>query len=385
MKSLNGRRVFVVTDDAGRGEAQFFLLHLLRQLREDGATIDLFTWTGGGLLDEYARVATVRDLDDLNRWLLARACERLRLRRVGQALKGLRLRWWLRRTADADVGYLSGAEAARICGFLPQGVPPLVTHLHGTTAFPEELPSDSKATIIERTARFVVSSGEAQEDLVVGEGVPEDRVQRQDYLLLVDALALSSDSPPTRSELGIPDDAVVVAGAGTADWWAAPDPFVLMAWDVRQRADGADPWFLWVGPESGERELWPLHHDIANAGIDSRVVVLDSPTSIDALAVADVFVLATREDRHVRLTIEAAKRALPIVCTEGVGDVLGEAPTVVPYLDGDALAGVVTDLVLDDGARRTLGERAAAAAALVHDTESGVAEVVAIIESVMDR
>ncbi|MEL7209915.1 MAG: glycosyltransferase, partial [Actinomycetota bacterium] len=269
MSSVSGKRVFVVAEDAGRGEAQFFLLHLLRHLDAEGADVDLFVWSGGGLLDEYAKVARVRDLDDLNRWLVARFCERLRLRRVGQALKGLRLRWWLRGTTGADVGYLSGAEAARICGFLPADGPPLVTHLHGTRGLQDLAPGD-RAVVLDRTGRFVASSEEAHDDLVTGHDVPAERVQRQDYLLLVDALALSSDDPPTRAGLGIPDEAVVVAGAGTPDWWATPDPFVLMAWDVARRVDGVDPWFLWIGPDSGERELWPLRHDLRNAGIEDR-------------------------------------------------------------------------------------------------------------------
>ncbi|MEL7209229.1 MAG: glycosyltransferase, partial [Actinomycetota bacterium] len=102
-----------------------------------------------------------------------------------------------------------------------------------------------------------------------------------------------------------------------------------------------------------------------------------------ALAVADVFVLATREDRHVRLTIEAAKRRIPVVRTDGVGQVLGDIEPVVDYLDGAALAEAVGELVADPDRRRSLGQAAEAAATAVHDTESGVPEVTAVLASVM--
>lgn len=384
MAAMSDGRLVVVAEDAARTEDRFFLLYLLRwAARNRELDIDLFLWHGGPLLERFAEVSDVHDLDDLNRWRLARLLERLRLRRLGQAVKGLRLRSWLRVTRRADAVYVVGGEAARIVGYLPRHTAPLALHLLDAPAFPNGLSESDRQAVLGRAGMVLVGSEAVADELAAQGDVDEAVVARHDHAIVVDADVLTSDRPPTRASLGIPADAVVVAATGTADWWAAPDPFVLMAWEVRRRVPDLDPWFLWLAPAADDRELWPLRHDLANAGVGDRVVIVTHEAAVDLLDMADVFVLATREDTHRSLTLEAAVRAVPVVRTDNglVEELPGDVGVVVAALDLPALADAVADLVRDPERRRSTGEAQVSAATRVHDTDVGAPDLLAAILS----
>ena len=385
MAAVSAGRLVVVAQDAARSEDRFFLLYLLRWIdrhRED-LSVDLVLWHGGPLLGRFAEVAEVHDLDDLNRWRLARLCERLRLRRVGQALKGARLRWWLRTTRRADAVYVVGGDAARIVGYLPRRTAPLALHLLDAPAFPAGVSEADQAAVLARADVVLAGSDVVAEELVARTDVDTAAVVRHDHAIVVDAEVLTTDRPLRRADLGIPDDAVLVGATGTADWWSAPDPFVLLVWEVRRRVPGLDPWFVWLAPAADDRELWPLRHDLDNAGVADRVVVATHEAAVDLLDLLDVYVLATRDDAHRSLTLEAAVRAIPIVRTDNglVRELSADIGVVVPPLDVPALAEAVADLVRDPDRRRRIGREQVPGARAVHDTDVGAPELLAAILS----
>ena len=86
-----------------------------------------------------------------------------------------------------------------------------------------------------------------------------------------------------------------------------------------------------------------------------------------AYALADVFFLSSRLDPLPNVTIDAALRAIPVVCFEGatgMADLLAAdalaSQCVVPYLDVDAAAGLIARLADNErGADRDRGSDAA--------------------------
>ncbi|MEL7207718.1 MAG: hypothetical protein AAGK32_05730, partial [Actinomycetota bacterium] len=121
-----------------------------------------------------------------------------------------------------------------------------------------------------------------------------------------------------------------------------------------------------------------LEHDLRNMDLLERTTMISS-NPVDALSVADIFVLATRHDRHVRLVLEAAQRSIPVVRTTGVGRILGDTPVVVPYLDDEALSAAVVELANDRAERRRLGRLARDAAQTAHSATEGIRGVLDLL------
>lgn len=341
----------------------------------------MLTWEPGPITEDLRTCATVQVLAELNTWRPARAAEVLRLQRLAQALKGLRLRWWLLRRRDVDVMYINGADSARILGFETRSGPPVVVHVHRMHEL-AALSTDDRTLVARRAARVLVSEEPIAEVVAQDLGVPGWKIRRHDYLVVGAGQLPASDLPPTRSDLGFADGDVVIGGTGTTDWWAAPDQFVLLAWELRRRRPGLALRFLWIAGTADERTVWPLHHDLANAGVADVTIVSTDDRPLDLLGLMDVLVLSTREPGHELLTLEAASRDIPVVLTDNLAtEVLGdELAEIVAYLDVDQLAEATLALVGDTAERAARVTRARAAARTHHDRSVGGDRLVELLD-----
>lgn len=379
------RRIVFVTLDGAVGGGQVFLLYLLRWLRhQTDISTELLAWHGGPLLDRYAELTPVRVLDDLNEWRPARVFEVLGFQRLTGLLKSSRLRWWLVQRRRGDLLYVNGLEAARILGFTTLAGPRAVVHVHDIA----ELHSDrltlaDRQLITERAALFVAASDEIAEALHRELGVDRDRIIRHDYVIAGGTEGpLVSLHPPSRADLGIGADELVVGCTGPADWWKEPEQFVLLAWAVRRRLPDRPLRFLWVADDPDERLLWPFRHDLRNAGIDDCTTVVSGPRPFDFLGAMDVLVLSGRHEPPELLVFEAVGAGAAVVCTDNLlRDTPAQATTVVvPYLDIDALAQAVAELADDDEGRRALVARGCETARAHHDVTVGARRLLEVIE-----
>lgn len=112
------------------------------------------------------------------------------------------------------------------------------------------------------------------------------------------------------------------------------------------------------GPARDEIEARIEHH-----GLRNRVTllgVLDHDQVLAEMAVADVFVLLSRDEPFAVVYVEAMAAGLPVVCTEdgGVTDFLqdGVHGCVVPDGDAGAAAAAILGLLENSGLRRMMGE-----------------------------
>lgn len=376
------RRVLVVTRDGHLDSEQLFLLYFVRWLRDHARVeVDVLTWEEGPLTEDLRDGAKVQVLAELNTWRPARAAEVLRLQRVAQAVKGLRLRWWLLRRRDVDVVYVNGFDSARILGFELRPGPPVVVHVHDAAEL-DSLSPDDQRLVARRSTRFVVPDEALAAELADHLGVPRSRIRCHDYLVVGAGQLPASDHPPARADLGLGPDDVVVGGTGTTDWWAAPDQFVLLAWELRRRRPEARLRFLWIAGTDDERRLWPLHHDLANAGVDDVTVVSTRHRPLDVLGLMDVLVLSTRDGGQELLALEAATRDIPVVITDNLGnETLGPAlAEIVPYLDVERLADATLAVLEDDARRADRVARARAAARPHHDRSVGSDQLVELLD-----
>jgi glycosyltransferase involved in cell wall biosynthesis len=343
------RPLLLVAHDAGRGEMPLFVLRFVRWLHQHDHDVRVLLWRGGPLLSELRTLAPVEVVDDLNRWWFARLLQVVGLRAVAARVKGLRLRLSLRLLARGRTVLVVGAEAGRAVGYLGGGGA-VVTSLPGGRRSLDALSPADRAALLARSDGVLVRDEAAVAELAGHDEVPADRLRVVPPSM---PLPAASSSPGgARRRLGIPEDAVVVAGTGTDDWWRAPDPFVVVAWQLRHRRPDLPLHFLWACADDDEDGLWPLRHDVENAGLTERFHLATDPPAADDLVAADVLVVATREESLRQVALDVALAARPVVVS-AAGDVaaaLGEGAVVVPPLDLDGAVEAVLAL-LDDPAR----------------------------------
>lgn len=381
---LNVKRIVFVTRDGAVGGGQVFLLYLLRWLRlQTDVETEVLSWYEGPLLDQFAELAPVRVLEELNAWRPARVAEVLGFRRVTGLLKSSRLRWWLLQRRSADLLYVNGLEAARILGFTTVRSPRTVVHVHDIAELTgDRLTAGDRQMIVARASVFVAASDEIADALHVQLGVQPARIVRHDYVIAGGVEGpLVSLRPPTRDDLGIAAGEFVVGATGPADWWAEPEQFVLMAWALRRRLPEVRLRFLWIAENPDDRALWPFRHDLRNAGIDGCTTIVSGPKPFDFLGAMDVLVLSTRHEPAELLVFEAVGAGTAVVCTDNI---LRDTPAagtalVVPYLDIDALVDAIALLATDHSRRRQLVDQGLEAARSHHDVSVGAKRLLAVV------
>jgi len=165
------------------------------------------------------------------------------------------------------------------------------------------------------------------------------------------------DGAAARVQLGIPDSALVVAWHGQVQLERKGLDVLFDAW---ARLDDEDERHL-VLVGSGEDSDEVARR--ASAARDVHVLdgwVQDRLRMRAILSAADVYAFPSRHEGLPVAPLEAMACGLPVVGADanGVEDVVGDAGTVVPRGDVDALALALRDLLADGERRAELGQRA---------------------------
>lgn len=369
-----GGRVLLVAHDADRGAEQLFLLRLARWLAtQPGVEVEVLLWQGGPLLADLRSTCPVRVVDDLNRWWVARVLQLVGLRAVGARLKGLRLRAWMWRARRRSSRiFVHGASAGRVLAYAVGASLPVVAHLVDEgRPWTDLVAAEDWAALLRVSKGFVVPDEASRVVLVDDHGVDPARIRVEE--LFVPAVGTGGRPAGGRQALGIPEGAVVVGATGTDDWWRAPEPVVPIVWQLCRRRPDLDVHVLWTCYDDDEDALWPLRHDVANAGLADRFHVVAAPSSLAHLELSDVVLLTSRPDAFRAVSLELGLAAKPVVCFEnGVTErVLGDAAVAVPYLDLEAAADAVLGLLDDEEAAAELARRAVARAGRARELAEG--------------
>lgn len=365
----SSERIFLIAMDAERGAETLFLLRLLRWMREAGVQMEVLLWRRGPLLEEMRELCTVRVVDDLSDWWVDRFLRAVGLGVVGKRIKGQRMRWWMRRAAHQfPHALVLGVPAARALRYATKPLPAVLLLPAEERPWDERVTPEEWATILGRCAGFIVPDDSARSWLVAGQGVDAERVRVQRGFL--PAIPAPGESEVKGvEELGLPEDALVVCGTGTDAWWRAPEPFVPVAWELCRRLPDANLHFVWLCHDMDEDALWPLRHDIANAGLQDRFHIVPATVLMDQFEASDLVLLTGRPDTFRLISAELRLSARPVVCfANGLTEVeLGDAAVSVPYLDIEAAADAAAHLLSDPDAARELMARAVEQAGRTHE------------------
>lgn len=362
------QRVLAVGHDAGRHGAARVMLDVLDWFhRNSDLRFGVVLHMGGPLLDGFRRVARTAVLNPYlgSPKLTARVARTLiHNPRTLDRILGARLRRGVLLPQYDVVWMNSVASWKAVDAVAPRGVP-RVLHVHELEGIIELVgpPGQSIAGLADR---FVAVSRAVRENLVVHHGVDRRRITVVHSSVPERTTRTLSRDERTqeRSRLGIGPRDVVLAACGMGTSAKGFDLVGRLFGALRRRRDLPPIRLIWVGRVDANVAA-SLRVDLERLGVSTALHLpgeVDDPRSLFALA--DVFVLPSREESLSLVALEAAQCGLPTVCFADAGGapefVEDDAGSVVPYLDVDAFAAAVAELALDAQLRERFGDRARA-------------------------
>lgn len=396
------RRVLFVSHEGTRTGAPMMLLHFVRWLR-DHSTVDpaIALLRGGPLTEEFAEAGPTTVLGEQVNWpaptLVEAGLAKLGRDRQAELLRSVRLRRQVRDLDHAPVVYLNSAASLRLLHHLPRPQQ-TIAHVHElASALRWSLRPEDPPLLRDRVDHVVAAADCVADNLVHGYDIPRDRITRVYEFIDPGAVLAPPASPASdlRAELGIPPGSSVVGGSGYADWRKGIDLFVQMARTMRARSRD-DVHFVWVGDRAGGAQREELDFDIEQAGLQDRLHfagLRDRP--FDWYRTFDVFALTSREDPYPLVGLETAVLEIPMVCFDAGGmtelvaraDAEGRGPggVVVPYLDVEAMASTIGDLLADDDRRTAMGRRIGEVVRRDHDVDAAAPQLLEVVERALRR
>lgn len=189
-----------------------------------------------------------------------------------------------------------------------------------------------------------------------------------------------------RIELGIPDDAVLIAHVGNIRPHKGHSNLIRAVAGLKQRGDRFH--VVSIGGEKYPGDLERIRGEAEAAGVSDVFHALGRRE--DALAFVGAADLMANPSDHEGLPLailEAMSLGKPVVATAvgGVPSVIrdGENGLLVPPADADALAGGIASLISDEGLRARLGKQAAEDAAAKHGLGPMIKEVESVYMGVL--
>lgn len=331
-----------VSHEATRTGAPIALLRLERWLREHtDVAFETVCLTSGPLVDDFADLGPTR---------------------VGDAVTAA----W---TPLPEVMYLNSAASLPVAAHLPLGDLRVVCHVHELEVGQRlALTGHDAAALLGRVDEVLVVADCVGDAVAEQWGVSSDRFRRVPPPVTLAGSEAAGSSPPGWTALGIEADALVVGGAGWIGWRKGTDLFVELVRRLVDREDDRPVHGVWLGAGEVGPEFTPVAFDVGHARLDQRLhFVGEQEQPAGWFRRFDVLALTSREDPFPLVVPECALVGVPTVCFEASGGipelVAGSWPDEigwsVPYLDVEAMASLVGQL-LDDPGRRAAAAAAAA-------------------------
>ncbi|MCB1018122.1 MAG: glycosyltransferase family 4 protein [Acidimicrobiales bacterium] len=361
--------VVFVSHEATRTGAPLMLLYVLRWLRDHSELrFEVLLLEGGAIEADFAAVAPTTVVADIGPGRLDGVARRFGAHRLADRLHERRRRAALAPLRGASLVYCNVLESLAALPLLDPGPPDrvVVTHIHEMRAAFRALAPAARAQL-RRSDRFVAASDLVRELAIDHFGIDPERIVR--HYECIDVEALHATPPPAeaveaaRRSCGIPVGAPVVGAVGVTGWRKGPDLFVLLADHLHRREATRDVHFVWLGADPEAPETRSLRRDVERAGLADVVhFVAPEPAPGRWFALFDVFTLTSREDPFPLVCLESSLLGTPIVCfaNTGMAEFAGEGECgfMVDYLDVEAMAARVTDLLEDPDRRAEVGRRA---------------------------
>ena len=336
-------RIFHLVTSGDVAGGQLVALQLARAARRRGDDVGFVSPTDGPFVD-LVRSEGFR-------------CFRIRSSRLYELGGALALARLLRRE-HVDVLHTHTHLAAAVLGRVAARAAgaQVVSHLHIENHFrPQALPRALSRTLDNATARLcasLVAVSDATRRAFEEQGFPRERLET-----VHNGIALDGSAPTTtlRSDLGIPQDAVLVAHIGRL----APVKGQRELIAALARVEGVHAVLIGEDLESGGAYRSELEAEAVRLGVADRVVFAGyRPAAAAELAEVDSLVLPSRIEGLPVVVLEAMARGKPVVATPvgGTAELVADGVTGILVHDADELAAALGRLRDDPDEARRLGE-----------------------------
>jgi glycosyltransferase involved in cell wall biosynthesis len=331
LPNLAARRMLFVSHEATRTGAPVLLLQFLRWLRTNTSIdFEVVLREGGELSPEFAALAPVWHAEATNGPLVRTTMRVTRRLGVRTPLDGAHIRHMVRDMSRRhfDVIYSNTFTNGALIAQLGVLGCPVLTHVHELESNILRSGEENFRLVKGQTSRYIACAEAVKSNLIARHGIERERIDVIHGFVTTKTLTAEERAQArarTRLDLGIPDGALVVGGAGTTNWAKSPDLFVQLAHVVHRRHPGRPVHFVWVGggKPHGHR-LTELQLDAQAAGIGDIVHFSGSRhDATDYFCAFDVFALVSREDSFPLVCLEVASLGTPILCF----DTAGSSPT----------------------------------------------------------
>jgi glycosyltransferase involved in cell wall biosynthesis len=244
---------------------------------------------------------------------------------------------------------------------------PVITHVHELDFWIREKVGNARFKLVDQSTDIFITVSEAvSQNLIENWGINPSRIKMIHGFIPVTpdpSLISTYRKEEIRRELGIPIDAFVVGGSGTTDWRKAPEHFINLAFNIIQRNPKRPVHFLWVGGQKEGIEVSALKHELKLTGLLDQVHFVGTKINpLDYYSAFDLFAMVSREDPFPLVNLETASLGKPIVCFDRSGGssefVESDCGKILPYLDFNAMADWICELLDDPNQFKTLGNQA---------------------------
>lgn len=383
-----------ISHDASRTGAPCLLLHLLAWLKaHTDMGISILLGKEGVLHPEFARLgetsvyrkaklrgnARIRSLTgvDMQKQLNSFHMDRLRQRYANRHIGLI----FSNTIVNGDI-----LDGLRVMGC------PVISYVHELEYWMRHRTDPALLqSALECTDHFLAGSDAVRSNLMCNHGVSAEKITVVHDFIPVETARGKPDAMQIariRSGLGIAENALVVGGAGTADWRKGVDVFVLLAAAIARKYTGRPVHFVWVGGGAQHGRLDELRYDAQRLGVgDALHFVETTPDYLQYLALFDMLALTSREDCFPLVMLEAALFGKPVLCFDDAGgarEFVGEdAGCIAPYLNVETMADQAAMLLSSERLRRDLGTVAREKVLRCHDIEYAAPEIYKLIMRVL--
>ena len=384
--------VLFISHDASRTGAPFLLLHFLRWLKANSdIPVSILLRQDGVLRNDFSRLgftAVIRRskfrgnslLRKLTGFDLQSMVEKFRIGQLNQYIKNNNIRLVFSNTiVNGDVLYSIKGTGC-----------PVITYVHELEYWiryrtdPEHL-----KYVFDCTDHYLAGSAAVRSNLVQNHNISIEKIsvihdfipiQLQQSEVNADLIA------QIRSSLGIPENALIVGGAGTADWRKGVDLFVQLSGAISRKFTDKPVHFIWVGGDTQSLKFNELRYDSDRLGLQHVIHFVGTvPDYLQYLAAFDIFSLTSREDCFPLVMLESALFRKPILCFDCAGGakefVEDDVGYVIPYLDIEMMADKAVILLRSEQMRATFGDIAKKKVVQRHDIESAAPKILQIIKA----
>lgn len=322
---------------AGGGER---VLQMARWLTRQGLQVEIVA-LGEGTRPDLARfraVAPTTVVDRFRRHGMAAVPHLVGARRAASGAKRSQLRRWLGRRQGATL-LVHHPLAASLVRYAPQRPARVVAAFPESSWSLEQLRDEDRATLADADGWLTCDEAQTEAVRAIFDG-PVVQLGGATGTTLVDR----ADLPPARRADTTGAAVVLLPTIGS---WDSVDHAAEVAWQVHRSAPDAP--LRWVAETDDDQ--WLARHDVAHAGLDGVVRVVDAATPGLLQDVAAV-VRTGYEQCHPELVLAAALAGVP-VCGMELGDLPEASPR--PSFDVEGLVAEVVAMCNDVATRECAG------------------------------